>query len=272
MRVAVTALVGWLILGDPAAAAELKPQTAAAFERYVRITEGQRDLELKSATGFLLIDDVDSSRRRQRLDELRAGRLVIEQRRTEDQGRRIDVPDGLVHHWVGLAFVPGAVLDATVRLLQDYDRHAEIYRPSIARSKLLSRDGDSFRLFLRFFMKKGITVVLNSDHQARFERPAPDRAHSRIVSTRIAEVDNADTPAEREKPPGRDGGYMWRLNSYWRFLERDGGTYVQCESISLTRAIPTGLGWLIGPFVTSIPKESLEFTLETTRRALAPGR
>lgn len=272
VRVARTVLLAWLALGGTVLAAELKPPTAAAFDRYVRITEGQRDAELKNETGFLLIDDIADAARRQKLDELRAGRLVIEQRRTEDHGRRIDIPDGLVHHWAGLAFVPRATLDATVRLLQDYDRHAEIYRPSIARSKLLSRDGDSFRLYLRFFMKKGITVILNSDHEARFERAGADRMHSRIVSTRIAEVENADTAAEREKTPGRDGGYMWRLNTYWRFLERDGGTYLQCESVSLTRGIPTGLGWLIGPFVTSIPRESLEFTLETTRRALASGR
>jgi hypothetical protein len=79
-------------------------------------------------------------------------------------------------------------------------------------------------------------------------------------------------PGEREKPAGRDSGYLWRLNTYWRFLERDGGTYVQCESISLTRGIPLGLAWLIGPFVNSIPRESLEFTLDTTRRALAQRR
>ena len=69
-------------------------------------------------------------------------------------------------------------------------------------------------------------------------------------------------------PEGNDGGYLWRLNTYWRFLERDGGTYVQCESITLTRSIPFGLHWLIGPFLTSIPRESLTFVLETTRKAL----
>ena len=43
---------------------------------------------------------------------------------------------------------------------------------------------------------------------------------------------------------------------------------MQLESISLTRGIPTGLGWMIGPFVESVPRESLEFTLEKTRKAL----
>ena len=94
------------------------------------------------------------------------------------------------------------------------------------------------------------------------------RAQSRIYSTRIAEVEYPDTPREREKPVGRDGGYLWRLNSYWRFLQRDGGVSLQCESISLTRGIPLGLGWIVRPFVTSIPRETLAFTLDTTRKAL----
>ena len=80
----------------------------------------------------------------------------------------------------------------------------------------------------------------------------------------------ANEPGEREKPVGRDGGYLWRLNTYWRFLERDGGTYIQCESVTLTRDVPFGFGWLIGPFVNSIPRESLTFTMERTRAALNP--
>ena len=118
-------------------------------------------------------------------------------------------------------------------------------------------------------MKKVISVVVNTENEARFTRLGTDRAQSRIYSTRIAEVDDPGTPLEREEPVGRDGGYLWRLYTYWHFLERDGGTYVQCESISLTRDIPIGFGWLVGPFVTSIPRDSLAFTLETMRTTLA---
>ena len=89
------------------------------------------------------------------------------------------------------------------------------------------------------------------------------------VQRGFAEVEDAGTPQEHELPVGHDSGYLWRLNTYWRLLARDGGVYLQCESISLTRGIPMGLGWVVGPFVTSIPKESLTFTLETTRHRLA---
>jgi hypothetical protein len=55
--------------------------------------------------------------------------------------------------------------------------------------------------------------------------------------------------------------------------ERDGGVYVQNEAVTLTRDIPTGLGWLIEPFVTGIPQETLKLTLEATRKAvLAQGK
>jgi hypothetical protein len=258
-----------VVAQSPMLAADLQPKTVAAFDRYVKATEARMRPELASSTAFLAVDALPAARRASVAATLRQGGLFIDQLTTREGSQSIDVPDGLIHHWVGLVFVPGASLDQAVTLLQDYDRHADVYRPAVARSRLIARNGDDFRLFLRFSMMKGITVVLNSEHEAHFVRAGRDRAYSRIYSTRIAEVADADTPREREEPVGRDGGYLWRLNSYWRFLERDGGTYVQCESISLTRGVPFGFGWLVGPFVTSIPKESLAFTLETTRATLA---
>lgn len=252
-------------IATPATPAELQPRTIAAFDHYVRLSEAT----MNAGGSFLWIDRLSTPQQASRRNELRRGSLLIERVTTTDDGKEISIPDGLVHHWIGLVFVPGATVDSAVALLQDYDRHAEIYKPAVARSKLLARDGDTFRVYLRFFQKKVITVVVNSEHEARFSREGRDRARSRIYSTRIAEVENPDTPGEREKPVGQDGGYLWRLYTYWRFLERDGGTYVQCESITLTRGIPVGFGWLIRPFVTSIPRESLEFTLATTRRTLA---
>ncbi len=248
----------------PAAAADLTTRTAINFDRYVRLTEMRLD-----RGAFLWIDTLSASQQQARRDALRRGELTIEKHKTLDGGSEIDVPDGLVHHWLGLAFVPGATIDQALALLQDYNAHGQIYRPAVARSRLIAKSGDTFKFYLRFFMKKVITVVVNSEHEARFTRPAPGRAEGRIHSTRIAEVENPDTPEERELPVGHDGGYLWRLNTYWRLLARDGGVYLQCESVSLTRGIPLGLGWVVGPFVTSIPRESLTFTLETTRDRLA---
>jgi hypothetical protein len=142
------------------------------------------------------------------------------------------------------------------------------YAPDVERSKIESRAGDHFRIFLRFRRHKVITVVLNTEHDVDYFHDAPGRAHSRSSAVRIAEVENAGKSDEREKTPGDDGGYLWRMETWWRMEERDGGVYVQSEVASLTRDIPTGFGWMIGPFVTGIPKETLTFTLEATRKAV----
>jgi len=244
------------------AAAELQPSTVKAFDTYVAAAEA------RSATPFLWLDTRPAAERQRLLADLRNGELIIERLRVRPGGRELDVPDGMIHHWLGTVFIPNATAADAVKLLQDYDRHAAIYAPTVARSRLLSRKGDEFRFSLRFVMTKVITVVVDGEHHARFAWFGPGRARSWIRSTRLAEVTGAGTSAEREEPAGKGGGYLWRLNSYWRFDERDGGVYLECESVSLTRDIPFGLGWIVGPFVTSLPRESLEFTLQTTRKAL----
>jgi hypothetical protein len=265
-RLLTAAAIAVGLLGTTSAeSADLQPRTIAAFDRYVKAAE----TETAARVEFLRLDGLPEALRRARQDELRAGLLHIERLTTLDGGREIPVPDGLMHHWVGTVFAPGASVEQALAILQDYDKHDEIYRPAVVQSRLLSRNGDRFRMFLRFSMTKVITVVVNTEHDAQFYRDGPDRARSRIYSTRIAQVENAGESDERELPVGRDGGYLWRLNTYWRLLQRDGGTYVQCESISLTRGIPFGFAWMIRPFVTSIPRESLEFTLNTTRTTLA---
>jgi hypothetical protein len=260
--------VGALAPTGVALPADLQPKTVAAFDRYVAATEAVIDAPGAPA---LWIDTLPRTRQQEVDDLLRSGQVVVDRTSTKDGLRDFEIPGGLVHHWVGTVFVPGGRLQDAVALLQDYGRHAEVYAPAVQRSRLLSRDGDRFRVFLRFYQKKVITVVVNSEHEAVFSRRGPGHVRSRIRSTRVAEVERPGEPTEREKPVGKDGGYLWRLNTDWRFVERDGGVYIQCESVTLTRGIPFGLGWAAGPFVNGVPRESLEFTLDTTRKALQPS-
>ena len=113
-----------------------------------------------------------------------------------------------------------------------------------------------------------ISVVLNTESEVSYLPAGQKRVQVRSRSTRIAEVTQPDTPDEREKPIGHDGGFLWRFNNYCALEEREPGTYVQCETLSLSRDIPIGLSWLIAPFVTSVPRESLEFTLRSLRNAV----
>ena len=174
----------------------------------------------------------------------------------------------MIHHWEGLVFIPGARLEEVLCVLEDYDHHAEYYAPDVARSRMDARDDDHFRVFLRFRRQKVITVVLNTEHEITYYRDTAFRAHSRSSATHVAEVENPGKPNEREKPREEDNGFLWGMETWWRMQEKDNGVYVQSEVVSLSRDIPAGLGWMIGPFVTAVPKESLTFTLEATKKAV----
>ena len=255
--------VRWLFLlwlsAALASATELKPQTVAAFDRYVRTVEARIDGRLHGPQ-FLWADDSPA-----RLKALREGQVVVEP--VVGQGD-VDVAGGLVHDWIGAAFVPGATLDRVLATVQDYDRDKVTHRPEVIDSKLLSRDGNHFHIYLRLMKKKVLTVVLNTEHDVVYSAIDGTRCHSRSYSTRIAEVVDPGKSSEREQPVGNDHGFLWRLNSYWRFEERDGGVYIECQAVSLTRDVPTGLGWLIEPIVRQLPAESLMNTLRSTRNAI----
>ena len=252
--------------------AKLRTVTTEAFERYLHLTEARNESELRRGTSLLWIDALPEVERATAYEALKRGEVKMQKLSTLEDGQTIKCPGGMIHHWVGLIFIPGVKLDNVLAVLQDYDHHSVYYAPDVERSKTESRDGDHFRAFLRFRRHKVITVVLNTNHDVRYFRDAPDRAHSRSSAVRIAEVENAGRSDEREKTPGDDGGFLWRMETWWRMQARDGGVYVQSEVASLTRDIPTGLGWLIGPFVTSIPRESLTFTLQATRKAVEAHR
>ncbi len=253
--------------------ADLRPETAAAFGTYVQLTEARINREVSHTEMFLYEDELPQPRRSDVLASLKRGEILMERLQTFDgSGHKVEAPDAIIHHWLGEIFVPGANLQQTLALMQDYNHHQDIYRPEVIRSRLISREGNDFKIYYRLRKKKVITVTLNTYHDIRYFPVDATHWYSRSYSTRIAEVANADTPEELEKPVGHDGGFLWRIDSYWKFEERDGGVYIECESISLTRDIPTGLGWLIKPFVTSIPKESLEMTMGSTRSALAAAK
>ncbi len=180
----------------------------------------------------------------------------------------VKVPNGLIHDWIGAAFVPRTTVAATLALIQNYDNHKIVYGPDVMDSKLIAREGDDFKIFLRLLKKKIITVVLDTDHDVHYSSLDSSHWTCRSCTTRIAEVEDPGTDKEKVLTPDTGYGFLWRLYSYWRFQERDGGVYVECRAISLTRDIPIGLGWVIEPIIRKLPKESLVNTLKATRDAL----
>jgi hypothetical protein len=250
----------------------LKTETQGAFEHYLKLVEARNEAELKRGTGMLWVDGLPEEQRAEAYAELKRGEVKMQKVEILDNSKPIACPGGMIHHWTGVVFISGAKLEDVLGVLEDYDRHSVYYTPDVERSRIESREGEHFRIFLRFRRHKVITVVLNTEHEVQYFHDEPGKAHSRSSAVRIAEVENAGKKDEREKTPGNDDGFMWRMETWWRMEARDGGVYVQSEVASLTRDIPTGLGWMIKPFVTDIPKESLTFTLQATRKAVEAHR
>ena len=260
-----------LLLSSPgAAASELKPETLEAFNRYSAARDAEFDAEVQHDP-FLWVDAQAESKKQNYYRQLRNRELVIERLDQRVQGKKYEVASALVHHWVGIVFVPGAKVGDVVRLVEDYDHHSKYFGPEVARSKLISRDDGHFLTYLRFHKKHILSVTVDTWHEAWYRTISPARVVSRSHVARSQEVEDEGKPDEKLLPEGDDRGFLWRLNTYWKYEEKDGGTYVQCESVTLTRDIPLLLKPIIEPFVTSVPKESLVALLNHTRQFALAG-
>jgi hypothetical protein len=238
----------------------LKPETLKSFGAYIREAEAAMEHTLSDGSPFLW-SDVNSERAQQ----VRGGQVVAQ---FWSGHGPVKVPNGLIHDWIGAAFIPGTTVQGVLALVQDYDNHKNIYKPEVIASKLIKHRGNDFQIYLRLLKRKIATVVLDTDHDVHYRSLDGGRWTCRSYTTRIAEVENAGSPKERVLPPDTGYGFLWRLYSYWRFQEREGGVYVECRAISLTRDVPLGLGWIIEPIIQKLPKESLIITLKATRQAL----
>lgn len=255
------------IVAVSAASAQPKPPTSAAFDRYVADAEIRILQRRSSADAFLTVDSVPAAARNPMQARLRRGEIAIE----KYPGTPKEIPGGLIHDWTGTVFIPGATVAEVLARVRDYDHLTRYYSPDVMQSRLISQQGDDFNIFMRLRKHKVITVVLDTEYDVHYARLDDRHQYSVSRSTRVTEIADSGTP--NEHPVAPDHGFMWRLNSYWGFELVNDGMLVECEAISLTRDVPTGLGWLIGPFVHSIPKDSLQFTLDATRAAVAkqPG-
>jgi hypothetical protein len=249
-------------MGTIVSPVRLKPETLKAFDEYILAAE-------KAMAETLAVEFLWSERKTERIQQVRKGAILAEYWSEEDSKNPVGVPDGLIHDWVGATFVPASTVKQCVALLQDYANHKNVYKPEVIESELVSRSDDRFQVYLRLLKKKIITVVLDTSHDVLYMWPAPHRAVCCSHSTQVVEVEHAGTPTESKAPPDTGYGFLWRLYSYWRLEERDGGVFVECRAISLSRDVPAILSWVINPIVRKLPKESLIQTLEATQRALA---
>jgi len=235
----------------------LNSETLEAFQAYV----DEAEAAMRAVADAALWADADPKR----AAEVAGGKVLAQ---FWSGNKPIHVSEGLIHDWIGATFIPKVHVAQVLEVLQDYDNHKKIYQPDVIDSKLLARNGNAFKIFLRFLKKKVISVVLDTEHDVHYEQISPMRWTCWSHTTRISEVQNAGAKDEKILAPDSGHGFLWRLNSYWQLEEKPDGVSIECRAISLTRDIPSGLAWIIDPIVRKLPMESLINTLKATRKAL----
>ena len=246
--------------------AQLQAKTVEGWNKYVGAVEARRDQEIAGKQPFLEIDRKSSSEQARIVAMLRRGEVFVERAAmTRDRAAtEIPIDGGLINHWRGTVFVPNVTLDQVLKVLQEpqADKHKQ---EDVLSSRVISRDGDSQKVFLRLRRTKFVTVVYDTEYDVDYKRLSPGLAFSNSISTRIVEIEDAGTSRERALPEGNDHGYMWRLNSYWRYKQIEGGVLVEVESLTLSRDLPAIIGPLIRPIVNSTARESMTRTLASVR-------
>ncbi len=232
------------------------PAAVAAFNEYVGHVETRLAQEHRSAEGFL--PPADRAR-------VKNGDVVLEHLTPANAK---ELPGALLQDWRGTAFVPGAKGEDFERVMRNFEIFPRIYTPEVLSASVPLKEGNHYHVAMRIRQQHVITVVMDMTYDTTFGRLDAQHGYSLSRSIQITEIDAAGTAKERTLSADEEHGYLWRLNNYWSYEEGDGGLYIQVESVSLSRAVPRGLGWAIGPFVNSVPRESLEFTLRATRDAL----
>lgn len=170
------------------------------------------------------------------------------------EGRTVDIPGGTIHQWRSSTFAPHTTVDEVLRKLM----HPGTPPPQedVLEARVLSRNGDALKVFLKLTRRAIVSVTYDTEHDVTFSRYPGGIAASRSIATLIREVG------------GRDRGFLWRLNSYWRYAQHGDGVRIDVESLSLSRRIPMLVRPAAAPVISRVGRESIIRTLEALRRFL----
>jgi hypothetical protein len=249
-----------LLVAAPASLwADPSPAAVAAFNTYVGNLEARLAQQHRSTAAFVSSVTPETAAR------LRGGEFIIEHF-TPPGGAELD--GALLHDWRGSAFAHGARAADFERLMRDFNNYPQRFAPQVLAARLVTQQGDHLQAWIRVRQHHILTVVMDSDYDITYGHLDPRHGYSISRSTRIAEIDSLGSPSQKTLSPSEEHGFLWRLYTYWSYEERDGGLYMQIESVSLSRSIPIGLAWAVRPFVAKVPRESLEFTLRSACNAL----
>jgi hypothetical protein len=249
------------ILMAPAHAGTLRPETVAAWNTYIQQVDRGLQERLCNGGRFLWAFEEDG-----RAARVRNGEILVVQAPGQNPHK---VPNGLIHHWIGVVFVPKVKLDDVINVTRDYDRYKEFYTPYVVDSKSIYRSGMDDRFSMRlmnrsFFLKS----ALDADYRSKIVRLDDHHSYSVAETTRVQEIEEHGEPGEHSLPEGHGEGYIWKLHSIARLEERDGGVYLELEAIALSRDIPLGFRFAMDPVVRRVSRNSLITSLRQTADAL----
>src|ERR1022692_1447792 len=267
MRLTTRSAAILLVLAAPCLAARMSAPAQQAFADYVATLETRLTQQHVSPDTYLATFNLTPAKRTSVERQLKSGAVRVE----PVNGGTWEVSGGLLHHWRGAAFVAGARASDMLALLRDYNHLSSYYAPEVESSHVISDRAGVAAVAMRFKKQMVIPIVLDTEYDVRIGVTGDNAGYSVSRSTHIWEVESPGTSRERRMTEGDDDGFLWRLNTYWSFLEVPGGLLIECEAISLTRDVPAGLGWLVAPVIEEMPRDSLKFTLTATRNALGPS-
>jgi hypothetical protein len=245
----------------PLSIIELQVETLKAWEEYIRDADLRMQAGLDAQKSFLWTDESPDRIRRVRSGETAVAPVV-------GHGTR-NVPNGLIHDWIGGVFIPRATIESLLAVTHDYNRYKDFYKPVVADSKLLDCTATDQK-FSMVWQRKVLFVnaAIEGEYHAHDVRVDARRGYNVTDASQVREIENYGRAGERLLPPGMGNGFIWRLHSIARYQERDGGVYLELEAIALTRDIPASLRWLVTPVVNHLSMNSLTTTLRQTRDAV----
>jgi len=251
----------FLIGSVPGFAADLSPDTVAAWQQYLRIVDGRMQSRLDGVQPFLWVDEDPA-----RAQRVRRGEIVV-----SDLRRKVAtaVPHGQIHDWIGGAFIPGASVAEVLAVVRDYDHYKEFFKPTVVDSRSIGQAGPRQHFEMLWLQKVlFVTAAIDAEYQSTYFPVDDKRWYSTSSSTRIQEIENYGEADERKLPPGSGCGCLWKVHSIARFQERDGGVYVEIEAVGLSRDIPASLRWMVAPVVSRVSRNGVINSLRETRDAV----
>lgn len=243
--------------------AELKAETASEWTDYL-VRANARMID-RTQGNFLWVDESE-----QRLQRARAGEIVVAPIQSK---MPISIRHGLVHHWIGATFVPGVRVEDVIATVREYDRYAELYTPAVIHAQVIGRSVDpehaSDRFVLTLVNKSFFSKhALECESTSNYVRLDALRWYSQSRTVRVQEWAQYGTSHQQMLPPGEGAGYVWSASTMSRFEERDGGVYIEMETIVLSRDVPVAMREVANPIIRRVSRSTLVTSLDETRKAV----